>query len=193
MFLLLRILSVCLLVATAPLAAAPLNVNETEIEIYASLINHGLSTDVPIVVISAETTGDPAAIGSHDDTPASVEELGAPAETLSNWRMRNQQIHSIDHPLDLKVSYQMIDRVKREKLFMAEQPALGWDRFFATYSGAPGLIRLSKVGFDASLEHALVYIEHHCGSVCGSGRLAYLNFADKRWQVRGAQLIWMVE
>ena len=165
-----------------------------EVDIYSALINHGLGTRVPIVVLSEQTTGDPAAIAEHEDTAALVNELGAPATALRSWQRRNASRHAIESPLKLDVSYQMLDAEMRAELFDGVEPAAGWGRFFAHFEGAPGLLRVSRAGFDDVLKHALVYAEFQCGINCGSGRLIHLiNDTGKTWQVSNAAVVWMVE
>ncbi|MGR8921232.1 MAG: hypothetical protein ACU85V_16575, partial [Gammaproteobacteria bacterium] len=166
---------------------------EAELAVYAAVIEHGLDGSVPIVVIDATTTGDPAAIAEHDDASALVEELGAPPEALDDWRRRNAGVATIDHPLTLDVSYRMLDTETRERLFAGDRPAAGWERFFESYAGAPGLLRLSRAGFGDDLTHALVYVEFQCGYDCGSGRLVHVTAADGGWRVSDAAVVWMVE
>ena len=174
--------------------AEPGSLEQRELEIYSSLINHGLADAVPIVVLAAETTGDPAAIAAYEDAAALIEELGVPAETLANWQRRNAGLFAIDSPLKLDVSYQMLDAKTRAEIFADVEPAAGWSRFFARFVGAPGLLRLSRAGFDDNLNHALVYVEYQCGVDCGSGRLIHLaNDSGDTWQVMNAALVWMVD
>ena len=108
--------------------------------------------------------------------------------------MPNAGTALIDRPLRLDITYQLLDQDERRKLFAAAEPKLAWSQFFARYEGAPGLLRLSRAGFDDTREHALVYVEHQCGVECGAGRLIHLQRgADREWQVKGAALVWMVE
>lgn len=178
-----------------PSAAAAMRISDTEIAVFETLINHGLDDDQRLLVIAAETTGDPAAIAEHGDTAAAVAaDLGVPAETLDSWIRMNATVAAIDQPLRLDVSYQLLDDHERERLFAAAEPQLAWSQFFARYEGAPGLLRLSRAGFDDDRRHALVYVEYQCGTECGAGRLIHLARDDAdSWQVKGAVLVWMVE
>jgi hypothetical protein len=171
------------------------NFDERELEIYAALINHGLEANVKLVVLDRGTTGDPAAISASEEAATTVvAELGAPAETLDNWQLRNGRSFAIDQPLALNVSYLLLDARTRAEIFADVEPDVGWTAFFTRFPGAPGLLRLSRAGFDDSLTHALVYIEFQCGAGCGSGRLAHLtNVSGAGWQVHGAALVWMVD
>jgi len=180
--------------ALAPPALA-LGVDETEIAVFETLLVHGLDPEQRMLVLDATTTGDPAAIAEHLDVARTlVDELGAPVETLDAWIRRNAVSATIDHPLDLPVSYHVLDAEERAEVFDAPEPQIGWSQFFARYEGAPGLLRLSRIGLDDSGRHALVYVEHQCGVECGAGRLVHLSRGeDAAWQVNGAVLVWMVE
>ena len=173
--------------------AAPFG--DREVQVLSALINHGLAPDTPIVVIADHTTGDPASVTSDDDTAtAIVEELGIPRATLDDWSLRNVAPRLIDRPLDIDVSYQMLSEGTLSELFSDVEPQDGWAAFFTRFAGAPGILRVSRAGFDDSLSHALVYIEHQCGAKCGAGRLVHLvRETDGAWGVREGAVVWMTE
>jgi hypothetical protein len=58
-----------------------------------------------------------------------------------------------------------------------------WEAFYAAYPGSPGLIRLSRVGFDRSSGHAMVFVSHWCGGRCGSGAYTLLSRNGEGWVV----------
>jgi hypothetical protein len=60
-----------------------------------------------------------------------------------------------------------------------------WRRFYARYPGSPGLVRLSRVGFDQASEQALVFVYHICGGRCGTGRYVLLSRSGEQWEVVG--------
>jgi hypothetical protein len=168
---------------------------DREVQVLSALINHGIAPDTPIVVIADHTTGDPASVTSNADTAmAIVEELGIPRATLDDWSLRNVAPRLIDRPLDLQISYQMLNEGTLGELFDNVEPQQGWSEFFTRYAGAPGIVRVSRAGFDDSLSHALVYIEHQCGAECGAGRLVHLvRETDGGWRVQDGAVVWMTE
>ncbi|MGE0483253.1 MAG: hypothetical protein AB7Q81_03845 [Gammaproteobacteria bacterium] len=188
-----RALLPALLLASASCFAAGLG--EREVPVFEALLNHGLEAGVPIVVIAKVTTGDPAAIGTHAEEAATlVADLGAPPEVLEDWIRRNATQVPIDRPLRLDLTYQLLENDDRAKLFAAEAPQIAWSQFFERYRGAPGLLALSRAGFDAGFEHALMYIEQHCGVECGAGNLVHLAVGtDGTWHVHGAVPLWMAD
>ncbi len=190
-----HVLAVLLFTLATPSAVAQgAGIDERELAVYAALITHGLDGTAPLVVVASGTTGDPAAIAGHPDAPAMIAELGAPPGILADWQRRNAAPHVIEHPIDVGVSCVMLDDDTRATVFDGETPEVGWQRFFERYPGTPGLLRLSRAGFSDDFEHALVYVEHHCGADCGSGRVSHLVFdAVTGWQVLDAALVWMAE
>ena len=179
----------------APQAAAVSTYDERELGVWSALVNHGLEANTKMLVLAAQTTGDAAAIARDAATTASiVKQLDVPASAFADWQRRNARIDSIDAALKLKVSYQVLDPKTSKTLFEGIAPGAGWEKFFKRFPGAPGLLRLSHVGFDDTLSHALVYIEHECGAECGTGHLFHLSLVSGgAWQVQGGVTVWMVK
>ena len=188
-------LSLLIPITEPPHADAVAPFGAREVQVLSALINHGLAPDTPTIVIAERTTGDPAAVASDEETVmAIVEELGIPRATLDDWSLRNVAPQLIDRPLDLQVSYQMLSESGLSEIFSDVEPQDGWTAFFTRYAGAPGILRVSRAGFDDSLSHALVYIEHQCGAECGAGRLIHLaQMSDGAWDVRQGAVVWMTE
>lgn len=183
-----------LLWVLAPQAAAVSTYDERELGVWSALVNHGLEANTKMLVLAAQTTGDAAAIARDAATTASiVKQLDVPASAFTDWQRRNARIDSID-ALKLKVSYQVLDAKTSKMLFEGVAPGAGWEKFFKRFPGAPGLLRLSHVGFDDTLSHALVYIEHECGAECGTGHLFHLSLVTGgAWEVQGGVTVWMVK
>jgi len=67
----------------------------------------------------------------------------------------------------------------------------GSKTFENLFPGAGGLISLSRVGFDSSLDEALVSTSFVCGGLCGSGDLYILRKKRGTWQVVSKRMIWV--
>jgi len=173
--------------------AAP-RTSAVDVEVLGALLTHGLGPDSGTLVIANETTGDPAALAADPATGAElVKQLGTPPDAFEDWARRNARREPLDRPLPLAVPYRLLGNDVLDELFEGVEPRQGWQQFFARYEGAPGLLRASRVGYDASGLHALVYVEHQCGAECGAGRLAYLVRENGAWTVKDAVIIWMTE
>ena len=69
----------------------------------------------------------------------------------------------------------------------AGDPNEYWRRFYARYPDSPGLVRLSRVGFDESGQQALIFAYHGCGGRCGTGKYVLLSRSSGEWHVIGEQ------
>jgi hypothetical protein len=67
----------------------------------------------------------------------------------------------------------------------AADPDEYWRRFYARYPDSPGLVRLSRVGFDQVHEQSLVFVYAICGGRCGTGRYVLLSRSGGQWEVVG--------
>jgi hypothetical protein len=52
-------------------------------------------------------------------------------------------------------------------------------------ASTPIIFEVSAVGFNRDRTRALVYVGHHCGSLCGGGRYHLLVKKEDKWQVDG--------
>lgn len=176
-------------------AAAAATYGERELGVWSALVNHGLDPATKMVVLAERTTGDAAAIARDASITASiVKQLDVPPSAFNDWQQRNARVDAIDAALKLNISYQVLDPKTSKALFDGVTPGAGWEKFFKRFPGAPGLLRLSHVGFDDTLSHALVYVEHECGAECGTGHLFHLSLVTGgAWQVQGGVTVWMVK
>ena len=182
------------LLSAIPAFSSSSTIPNEEIKIYNVLINHGLGPTSEMIVIAAETTGDPVGIGLQEGKIELVTDLGATEDTLLDWQNKNKERVPIEVALTLNVSYQVLNERERDSIFNSKDPQIGWQNFFSYYKNTSGLLRLSRVGFDSDRKHALVYVEYQCGAACGSGRLVHLTRTNEDdWFVRNATLMWMVD
>ena len=67
----------------------------------------------------------------------------------------------------------------------------GWDGVKAHHPGTLGIVQFSRAAIDARRGLALVYYEHGCGLLCGSGNLVLLRRDAGRWRVVDSSMIWV--
>ena len=63
--------------------------------------------------------------------------------------------------------------------------------FEQLFPGADGIISFSGVGFDSSLDEAIVSTSFVCGGLCGSGHSYVLRKRSGRWQVVDKWMVWV--
>ncbi|MFL6650763.1 MAG: hypothetical protein ACJ8J7_05695 [Sulfurifustaceae bacterium] len=66
-----------------------------------------------------------------------------------------------------------------------------WKAFYRQYPNAPGLIGVSRVGFNSQATQAVVYIEIGCGPLCGNGFMAHLKRGLSGWKVEKIEHLWV--
>jgi hypothetical protein len=63
--------------------------------------------------------------------------------------------------------------------------------FERSFPGASGIISFSHVGFDASLDEAIVSTSFVCGALCGTGKVYILKKRWGRWRVVNQWIVWV--
>ncbi len=80
------------------------------------------------------------------------------------------------------------DSVYFEGWPVGNDSAKSFERFFP---GASGLISFSHVGFDASLDQAIVFTSFVCGGLCGTGKVYVLRKRLGSWRVVSQWTVWV--
>ncbi|MSR14360.1 MAG: hypothetical protein EXR86_07310 [Gammaproteobacteria bacterium] len=159
----------------------------------SDVLRHGLANETKQVVIANLTSGDPSAIVDGSlPSEARATELNTNVELLREWARLNQTTHPLAASFTLPVPYILLTESDRDLLFRGDNPEAGWKLFFARYANSPGLLRVSRVAFDSTKTHALLYLELQCGAECGAGRLIQAKrVADGPWEIEFGELMWV--
>ncbi len=165
-----------------------------EYAVISSVISHGLNNANQKVVIIAETAMPPApTTASSEASTALAERLEIPLEAIQDWQDRNRQRSRILPAFTLKQPYEILNPEQHRVLFKGPDPEAAWTRFKRRYPNAPGVLRVSRVGFANNDSNAVVYIEYYCGAECGSARLVHLaRLSDAQWRVLTGELVWII-
>ncbi|HET6975131.1 MAG TPA: hypothetical protein VFI24_02325 [Pyrinomonadaceae bacterium] len=111
-----------------------------------------------------------------------------PAGVAQDYNARNNEPARLKESFDLKLKYILVDDKEIKKIFDVGR---NWEEFYKRYPGSRGFILLSRVGFNAEMNQALVYIQHSCGGLCGTGNYMLLEKKDDRWQVVKRSMAWI--
>jgi len=65
-----------------------------------------------------------------------------------------------------------------------------WKKLYESFPGATGWTSVSLPGYSAERDIAVVYVAHHCGSLCGQGQYLYLHRLGDQWKVLVRFPIW---
>lgn len=66
-----------------------------------------------------------------------------------------------------------------------------WKKLFESFPGATGWTSVSLPGYSPDGDIAVVYVAHHCGSLCGQGTYVYLRRANSQWKVLIRFPVWV--
>ena len=83
----------------------------------------------------------------------------------------------------------LLSAAEFEKFFVGKD-AGGWDRFYAAYPKATGIVWLSRVGLNTGGSQAILYVGRQSHYLAGAGYFILLRKSDKGWQIVRAELIW---
>jgi hypothetical protein len=94
-------------------------------------------------------------------------------ETVDSFKARNDAAYPIRPDMDLGSPYTLLTQAERSRIFGQNQS--GWEIFYNRHPQAPGITTLSRVGFNAAFDQALVYIGTQSNWLAGSGYYILLN------------------
>jgi hypothetical protein len=109
--------------------------------------------------------------------------------TLDSFRALNATAQILRPDMQLGGSYTLLSQTARNLIFSQNQS--GWDIFYNRYPQAPGLTTFSRVGFNASLDQALVYMGTQSNWLAGSGFYILLKKANGSWSIDQQVMIWV--
>lgn len=99
---------------------------------------------------------------------------------IDNFKAENAEVLTLLPGYPLGLPYVLLPSAEIRALFYA--PGNRWAEFNRVYPGAGGYIQVSAVGFDTSKTHAMVYMAHVCGSLCGGGVHHLLEKVGGAWR-----------
>jgi hypothetical protein len=179
-------LSVAALVACgAEASPAPDTVTDVhaadEQAVYAAVLANGYGAS--FYVIDDHTMGfsldDPESAAELDYVVSQMPDLSVQA--VASFCVRNDGASALSGSLDLGAPYKLLSDIESKDIFSVGQD--GWTRFHQKYPDAPGIIGLSRVGFNASGDQALMRWRFQTDWLAGDGGFVLLTKAAGVWQV----------
>ena len=109
--------------------------------------------------------------------------------TLDSFKSRNASAQILRSDMQLGGPYSLLSQSTRNRIFGQNQS--GWDIFYNHYPQAPGITTFSRVGFNESLDQALVYMGTQSNWLAGSGYYILLKKANGTWSIDQQVMIWV--
>jgi hypothetical protein len=163
------------------------DLEKEEQAIYASFLKNNLE---PIVI--QKDTSTEWLPSSEDELKQRMEYIasGLPSasnETLDNFFQRNRQSTQLAPDMQLGIHYILVSA--DEFSAVMDQPN-GWDAFHEKYSPS-GYMQFSRVGFNDTVDQAIVYVASIPGPMMGSGNYYLLEKKGGQWSIWEPVLAWV--
>ncbi len=110
-------------------------------------------------------------------------------ETINSFRSRNETTYPLPADMDLGLEYTLLSQAEKNQIFGQNQS--GWEVFYGRYPDAPGLTTLSRVGFNAAFDQALVYVGTQSDWLAGAGYYVLLEKTQHGWMVNQKVMTWV--
>ncbi|HEX2988200.1 MAG TPA: META domain-containing protein [Chloroflexota bacterium] len=165
----------------------PTTAETEEYAVYSAVIHERFGGS-EMIVVSDHTSG-----GLGNDWQRTVDALprnlpGCQRETLESFKKNNQHSTALKQELELRQPYVFISNEELEQIFASSD---GWDRFYELYPGAQGEMTLSRVGFNATFDQALLYVGNQWHWVAGEGYYLLCTKTDEHWKVSAEAMMWV--
>ncbi|HCC78197.1 MAG: hypothetical protein A2X25_04660 [Chloroflexi bacterium GWB2_49_20] len=169
------------------ISPTPDAVREEE-RVYAALIEAQYPADMLIIMDQTQTNVlDLASTETYQKVEEALQNLSA--ETLTDFKARNDSSYPLRASMALGVRYLLFSQKDKQELFQVNQS--GWDVFYNRYPGAPGIMTLSRVGFNKQMDQALVYLGIQSHWLAGSGNFFLLNKVNGSWVIDEQVMTWV--
>lgn len=145
------------------------------------------SSKATLLVIKADT------VTNHFSGPEEWKNVSEQLPTLSEQTVEDYKTKNTDpqqiKELDIKTKHVLLGKKDLDQIFKAGRE--GREEFYKQYPDSGGLIGFSRVGFNGQMDQALVYVEHWCGGLCGTGHYVLLKKDGGAWKVVVKHIVWV--
>ena len=140
-------------------------------------------------MVIAETTGAPRDVKSEWGGWGAISKAVPAKNTLSDFVAKARSVCSVRPQFSVSQSYKIITHEELDKIF--KKGPNGWDTFYKRYPNAAGFWSFSQPGYNPAGDEAVLYVQHSCGMLCGTGHLYFLAKENGEWRVRNRMTLWI--
>lgn len=172
--------------------ATPYSITPEEYHVYDAVIESlFLFEGVELIVILEHTAAGISPSVSLEEQSKYIRENMAEtlqAETLDKFVTRNGQSHQVEDRFSLDVPVSLLSGDEFEEIFSSEN---GWLRFYEAYPNSQGTMTLSRVGFNAEQNQALMYVGNQVDYIAGEGDYVLFSKKGGEWLIEQIVLAWI--
>ncbi len=149
------------------------------------------SKDRPIILIGSTSIGVPPGLVTKVDvrseqTSRFLSRLSP--ETKQDWTERNKEHALLPSPCHLAPDCVVFDIAEIAPLVKSDR---AWRGFMKKHANSPGVVVVSRIGFNRDHTEAIVYVGRACGTICGEGEYARLIKSNGAWAVDDHTVVWL--
>ena len=106
-----------------------------------------------------------------------------PADLIKDFCDKNAKPQAVWPELGSRLRLKLLSRAELDSLFSAKQKQKpdGWDKFYAKYPKSPGIITISRVGFNRGGDIAMLYVGSQSHWLAGSGQIRVFRKQNGKW------------
>jgi hypothetical protein len=173
------------------MGTSPELIEAEEYAVYSILIESWyVHNNIRLIVIEDHSKVDSLVEGLDNRLDPLMEELpDVKKELIDDFKIRNIQSVPLKPLISLHVPSLLIRNNEIEDIFQTDGD--GWEEFYQRYPNSPGIITLSRVGFNPYMDQALVYIGNQSHWRAGSGHFVLLRKENDMWKVQDNIMIWI--
>jgi hypothetical protein len=109
--------------------------------------------------------------------------------TADSFRVRNDAAYPVLPDMQLGSGYVLLTQSEMSLIFSQNRD--GWQFFYEQHPDAPGITTLSRVGFNNTLDQALVYVGTMSHWLAGAGYYVLLKKVNGSWIVDQQMMTWI--
>lgn len=108
-------------------------------------------------------------------------------DTVFDYKAQNKESRPLKDSFNLKIKHVLADDELVSRILKQGR----WEEFYRQYPDSGGFISFSQVGFNSEMSQAIVYFEHWCQRLCGSGFYVLLDKDKEGWKVTKRHRAWV--
>jgi len=164
-------------------------IDTEEQAVYAALLRN-LYTASNYALMDTTATG----MSGVTDTGTSLDRMlldmhDLERSTAESFSTRNATTTPVSPDMVLGVEYVLVSQEEMSQIFSQNRD--GWVLFYERYPDTPGITTISRVGFNESLDQALVYIGTMSHWLAGAGYHVLLGKVNGAWIVEQQVMTWI--
>jgi hypothetical protein len=173
----------CSLFTSTPLPSQA-DIEKEEQAVYAFFMKSKGTT----LILQDTSTGNPS--DSPEKTINNLKDSlpGISKATIDSYAERNAHPNQLSPDMQLGVEYTLLSQEELAKI--SSQP--NWNEILAEkYPGSSGYLIFSRVGFNRTLDQAVIYVGQVAGPLMGSGSYYLLEKQNGEWKIIKVIGIWI--